>query len=153
MEVFLFKVALESDKKIYRNIEMLGSHTLDDLHEMIFRAFDRYDVHLYSFFLTRKTVTSLRLRSQYPEFVAPDMDTENPIFRQTEKYDASEVKINRLDLKEKDKFYYLFDYGDSWWHEITLLAIIDLPNTKGYPKISRKSGQSPDQYNYEDEAL
>lgn len=150
MEVFLFKVALDSTRSIYRNIEMLGSDTLDDLHEMIFRAFDRYDDHLYSFFLTRKAVASPNARSRYPEFMSPNMDRDDLPFRYSEKHDASAVQIDQLDLKEKDKFYYLFDYGDCWWHEITLLSVVDLPKTSGYPKIVKKVGPSPEQYDDEE---
>ncbi|MBW1985405.1 MAG: plasmid pRiA4b ORF-3 family protein, partial [Deltaproteobacteria bacterium] len=28
--------------------------------------------------------------------------------------------MGKLNLAEKDKLYYLFDFGDDWWHEITL---------------------------------
>lgn len=52
----------------------------------------------------------------------------------------------------KDIFYYLFDFGDCWWHEITLLSIIEVNKIQGYPKIFKKAGDSPDQYpNYDDE--
>ena len=48
--IFIFKVALAGRKSIWRKIAMRGNQTLDDLHEAIFDAFDRYDEHLYSFY-------------------------------------------------------------------------------------------------------
>lgn len=153
MEIYLFKVALESRKNIYRTIEMYGSHTLEDLHEMIYRAFDRDDEHLYSFFLTRKAVRGLDSRSRYPEYVAPDLDIGEPLFMQEGKYDASEAQISDLQLKVKDKFYYLFDYGDCWWHEITVLTIVEVPTKAGNPKIVQRSGPSPSQYDYGDQGM
>jgi len=48
--VYVLKVALCGSKGIWRRIAMLPAQTLDDLHEAIFTAFDRYDEHLYSFF-------------------------------------------------------------------------------------------------------
>ena len=48
--VYVFKVALSGSKRIWRRIAMRPAQTLDDLHEAIFTAFDRYDEHLYSFF-------------------------------------------------------------------------------------------------------
>ena len=48
--IFVFKVALAGRKSIWRKIALRGNHTLDDLHEAIFDAFDRDDEHLYSFY-------------------------------------------------------------------------------------------------------
>ena len=60
--IFVFKVALAGQKSIWRKIAMRGNQTLDDLHEAIFDAFDRYDEHLYSFYFpppgTKKLVMS-----------------------------------------------------------------------------------------------
>ena len=49
-KVYLLKVTLTGAKDIWRRIAIRGNHTLRTLHEAIFRAFDRYDFHLYSFF-------------------------------------------------------------------------------------------------------
>ena len=40
----------------------------------------------------------------------------------------------------------LFDFGDDWWHELSILKIEDASGSKGYPKITKKIGESPDQY-------
>src|SRR5690554_4555957 len=42
---YLFKVMLE--KECWRTIQLSGSHTLLDLHELIQRAFDFDDDHMY----------------------------------------------------------------------------------------------------------
>ena len=47
--IFVLKVALEGDKSVWRRIAFRGDQTLDDVHEAVYRAFDRYDEHLYSF--------------------------------------------------------------------------------------------------------
>ena len=66
--------------------------------------------------------------------------------------DYAHVKIRDLDLDEKGKFYYLFDFGDDWWHELSVLKIEDASGSKGYPKITKKVGDSPGQYpDYEDD--
>ncbi len=68
-------------------------------------------------------------------------------------HDAYSTNIEELNLKIKDKLYYIFDFGDSWWHEITLLSITDLNiiATEDYPKITKKAGKSPPQYYFDDE--
>jgi hypothetical protein len=50
---FVFKVALKGRRGIWRSIALRGDETLERLHEEIFRAFDRYDDHLYSFYFPK----------------------------------------------------------------------------------------------------
>jgi len=149
MAIYLFKVALDYNKRIYRQIEILDTQTLEDLHEIIYRAFDRYDEHLYSFYLTKKPVRSIATRRKAPEFTDPIAIGDDDFFlfgKRREKYDASKTKIMDLGLEEKDKMYYLFDFGDEWWHEITLLSIIETNRKQGLPRIVKKVGASPPQY-------
>lgn len=149
--VYNFKVALFYEKSIYRNIEILGSQTLEDFHNVIFRAFDRFDEHLYSFYITRKTVKNIRKIVNSDEYTLPDGFDDDLFFPGKKKGNVQKTKIAFLKLKEKDKLYYLFDFGDEWWHEITLLSTYDTKDTKGFPKISEKAGDSPDQYEYDEE--
>jgi len=62
-----------------------------------------------------------------------------------EQYDATGMTIESFGLVEKQKFYYLFDYGDEWWHEVTYEGIKDYTE-KEYPKVVFKKGDSPNQY-------
>ena len=153
MVVYKFEVALYHDMATYRHIEILGNQTLDVLHKIIFDAFDRYDEHLYSFYLTRKVTKSLQKRYNSTEYTASEGLSDDFLFLdRKKKYSASKTKIDHLDLCEKDKLYYLFDFGDCWWHEITLLSMMETDQKKGYPKIVKKAGESPDQYpDYEED--
>ena len=154
MEVYTFKVALDSDKRTYRVIEIRGNQTMDAFHEIIFNAFDRDDEHLYSFYLTRKPIKSVNRRYDFAEYTDSEAAEDgNSLFGGPATHDASSTNIEELNLKIKDKLYYLFDFGDSWWHEITLLSINDLNiiATKGYPKIIKKVGKSPPQYYFDDD--
>jgi len=62
-----------------------------------------------------------------------------------EQLDATGVSIESLGLLEKQKIYYLFDYGDEWWHEVTYEGIKDCKE-KEYPSVLLKKGDSPEQY-------
>ncbi len=151
MKVYCIKVALFYNKRIYRNIEILENQSLADLHDFIFNAFDRYDEHLYSFFLTGKALKNTQKIYDFPE-ITHSMNLEDLTgFTKRKRYNAEKTKIGELDLYEKDKFYYLFDFGDDWWHELSVLKIEDASGLKGYPKITKKVGDSPKQYpDYED---
>ena len=40
----------------------------------------------------------------------------------------------------------LFDFGDSWWHDITIEQTDGTPGPGRYPKVIEKHGASPPQY-------
>jgi Plasmid pRiA4b ORF-3-like protein len=144
-QLYVFKVSLSYSKKIWRRIEILGHQSLDQLHEIIFDAFDRYDQHMYSFYLTKQGSKSRNRFFDAPEFTHPFALEENFGFADKQIQDASKTKISDLPIKEKSKFEYLFDFGDEWLHVITLEKILDIfPNQK-YPIVSKKVGDSPDQ--------
>jgi hypothetical protein len=133
---------------ISRTIQIRGDQTLERLHKAIFKAFDRFDPHLYEFILrggeNGKTVSySLPIYEAIPAFedeMAGDVRT---------------VAIDSLGLEVDEEFGYLFDFGDNWAHQIRVEAIEDLPEKgkgKGrYPKVVEKVGKSPPQYPEEDE--
>jgi Plasmid pRiA4b ORF-3-like protein len=47
---YLFKVSLKRRRSVWRSVVLHGDQTLDDLHEAIFAAFERYEDHLYSIY-------------------------------------------------------------------------------------------------------
>jgi len=147
MKAHTFKVSLYYSKRIYRQIACLGNQSLDDLHEAIFSAFDRDDEHLYSFYFPTKPTKNIRLIRTSAQYSHPMALSGESYYEQ---HDASDVTIESLDLFEKQKFYYLFDYGDQWWHEITYEGINDC-TAKKYPAILLKKGKSPEQYPEDDE--
>jgi len=146
MIVYRFKVALFDMKKIYRQIDISSEQTLEELHDIIFDAFDREDEHLYSFYLTRKPMRSTINIYNFPEYSIINEFDDDLSFRSNEKFDAEDTRIVSLKMKEKQKMYYIFDFGDSWWHEITLLSTSEIENISDLPKIVKKVGDSPPQY-------
>jgi len=152
--VFVFKVALAGRKSIWRKIAMRGNQTLDDLHEAIFDAFDRFDEHLYSFYFppqgTKKLAMS-KLRD-YAEYGSPNLCADDGPFSDPDLPNAAETTLASLKLTPKRLFFYLFDFGDEWWHDVTVEAI-DAPAEKGkYPRVLESQGDSPPQYpDYDEE--
>ena len=53
--------------------------------------------------------------------------------------------IESLGLKVGDRFGYWFDFGDDWWHQITVEAIEEKAPTGQYPRVTKKVGESPPQ--------
>jgi hypothetical protein len=140
---FVFKVALSDRKSIWRRIAVRAGQTLDDLHEAIFDAFDRYDEHLYSFYFP-KPGTKGRARLRNAIEVACPFSCDDPF--DAPQQNAAKTTLNRLGLKRGQVFLYLFDFGDNWLHDVTVEEM-DVPADEGeYPRILESRGESPPQY-------
>jgi len=150
-KLYILKVALSYDKKIWRKIEILSHQSLDQLHEIIFAAFDRFDHHMYSFYITKPGSKSRNRFSHAPEYTHPYMLETKDGFGVKELYDAAKTKLADLRLKEKSKIEYLFDFGDEWLHEITVEKILDIFPDKDYPNITTRKGESPPQYSSDED--
>lgn len=145
--VYLLKVVLEGDLKIWRTIAIRGGQTLDDLHNIIFDAFDRDDDHMYSFYLLDKP-SKTRPRRIYEvstEYTHP-FNFEEGGFYNREIFNAAATTMDSLDLRPGQILYYLFDFGDEWWHVITVEKTDGIADTKEYPRIVDRKGESPEQY-------
>ncbi|MFZ7127155.1 MAG: plasmid pRiA4b ORF-3 family protein [Desulfobacterales bacterium] len=151
MNFYNLKISIIGIPRLYRVIEVSGNATLEDLHEAIFDAFDRYDPHLYSFFVTREDTKSLRSIYNAPEITHP-MNTENSMGFGPRKRSAAKTRLDDLDLAEKEVIHYLFDFGDDWWHRIRVDKILDSPGRRKSVKLIKAVGKSPDQYpDYDEE--
>ena len=144
--VYVFKVALAARKSIWRQIAVRGDQTLDDLHEAIYQAFDRDDEHMYSFYFPRPGRKGRAAIRDAEEYTHPFSAADPGPFADKPLNNAKRAKLSRLDLKPGQTFMYLFDFGDEWWHEVTV-EDTDAPDDKGrYPRIVERKGDSPPQY-------
>ncbi|MDH7578289.1 MAG: hypothetical protein QHH75_10840 [Bacillota bacterium] len=129
-KVYLGRKRLKRPRAPWRLIEIRGDQTLADLHEVIFEAFDRFEEHLYSFFIGGKEFA--------PEEAGwPSSDTTC----------AVHAVIGGFEFEIGDWFTYLFDYGDEWWHVVELVKIEErLGSDPVCPRVIERRGQSPLQY-------
>lgn len=151
--VYLLKVVLEGDPKIWRTIAIRGGQTLHDLHNAIFDAFDREEEHLYSFFIPDRPHKKRprRIFQCSAEYTHPYQFEEQDLYSERNLQDASRTSIDSLGLAKGQTLYYLFDFGDEWWHEITVEQTDEKPDEDLYPRIAERKGKSPPQYFYPDE--
>jgi hypothetical protein len=120
-----------------RIIDIRGSQTLDALHQAIFHAFDREDQHMYEFQIGGKKPMDRKAKLYGIVF-----DNDDP-----EMNSAEATTSAALNMEIESSFFYWFDFGDDWWHEVRLLAVDPLAAGKGrYPRIVERKGDSPPQY-------
>ncbi len=132
-----FKVSLRDRPDIWRIIEIKENQMLSSLHKAIFKAFNRFEEHQYSFFLSNKSY------DKESEYISPGLDTSG-----TSRL-ASRIRIDSLALHSDNRFLYLFDYGDEWWHEVELISVTEKVPRGSYPRVVKKQGKSPPQYSSE----
>jgi hypothetical protein len=153
MKLYRFRVSIFGMTGVYRIIEASENCTFDDLHDAIFEAFERYDPHMYSFFLTRRDARSMRPILQAPVITHPvNVEGEREFGNAVEPSD--ETTIADAGLHEKEVIHYWFDFGDDWWHRIRVDKIADAPSRSKakHLEIVKVVGESPPQYpEYEDE--
>jgi hypothetical protein len=103
----------ESRPRIWRELSVPGDYTLGDLHIVLQIAFKWGNAHLHSF-----TVNSTEYGIKEIEDMGFD-DDHNIV-------DEDTVCLNHLGLRPEQKFEYLYDFGDSWLHEIRVSKIIPI---------------------------
>ena len=151
MRIYEFRVSIIGIPKMYRIIEASENCTFDDFHDAIFQAFDRYDTHLYSFFITLKDTKNMQSVYSAPEITHPQNLEDIMGFRKRKKSKAN-TRIGDVGLNENDVFHYLFDFGDDWWHRIRVQNIIETKSKKKHIKLIKSFGESPPQYpDYDDD--
>jgi hypothetical protein len=151
MRIYQFRISIMEIPKLYRTIEVSENCTFDDIHDAIFNAFDRYDHHLYSFFITRKDTTNIRSIYDAPEVTHPQ-NVEDIMGFGKRKKSTAKTRIGDVGLNEKDVFHYLFDFGDDWWHRIRVQNITETKSKKKHIKLIKSFGESPPQYpDYDDD--
>jgi len=114
--IYQLKVALRDIRPpIWRRIQVESSTTLSKLHLIIQAAMGWYNCHLHSF-----SVDGIEYGNPEPSY---GLDLR----------DESKAKLSSLIKREKAKFFYTYDFGDSWEHSILLEKILPKDPKASYP--------------------
>ncbi len=131
---------IKKNRQIMRTIEIRGNQTLADLHNIIFKAFDRVEEHFYEFQLKGERPNDPNA-DRYGLAMSLLDDSENKMAGEVDK-----TKIGSLGLTNGEPFGYWFDFGDDWWHQVSVLEITEPQPKVKYPRITNRVGASPPQY-------
>lgn len=93
-------------REVYRNIEICGDNTLNQLCQIILEAFDFIDEHLYEFCMDN------RMYSEYSYQSDPEGDEP-----------STDITLDELGLSKGQKFSLHYDFGDDWMFVITVKKI------------------------------
>jgi hypothetical protein len=132
---FQLKVQLNNVKNppVWRRIKVPANFSFYELHEVIQLVFGWTDSHLFMFspggFGTSPVITETHEGDE-------DFDYE-----QGKRLESDFVNLCEIFEKEKQHFSYIYDFGDSWEHKITLEKIINEPSY--FPECTGGKGKCP----------
>ena len=138
MAILKFRVYLEEDDTVYRDVAIKHTQTFYELHQSILKGYEFDSIHEASFYRSNDLWQRGRAIS-------------------LEKYDGVEYKVEPLDMigtsigseikDTEQKFVYVYDFKKNWTFHIQLINVTKEENPKlTYPTITRKEGIGPSQY-------
>jgi hypothetical protein len=125
---YQLKITLKDiNPPIWRRIQVCGDITLYELHTIIQTVMDWLGHHPHVF--------NIRGLWYADPLDGPEADA-----------DESKSSLDELNLEENERFFYVYDFGDSWEHEILLEKILPIDEKNQYPicLTGKRSGPPDD---------
>lgn len=144
MAVYKFKIVIEDNEDIYREIDILSGQTFEDFHIAIQDAFKFDKKHAASFFVSDDYWRKDQEITLHKEDLA--LDSEEIRKGVPDKKLMSATKIAKYIDNPRQRFLYVFDPSVKWTFCIELMKILP-DNPKGsYPSCVKSIGNPPKQY-------
>lgn len=143
--IFTIRATYRRKKGLWREIEILGLQSLEDLALMIVESMDWAHDHCHGFWLPDKR--HCRMYGDYGIFDEGIEDDPHPKFK------THNVSISHIDWKRFPVLGFVFDFGDGHEFDITCKGIREvLPSEKHrqLPRLVDQRGVAPEQYPDED---
>lgn len=138
VRTYLLRLTMRGEPGFSRDIEIAEDQNFEDLHLIVQRALGWDDDHLYSFFMGR------RPHDPATEIGSPWSDSARH---------THQVTIGGEGLRPKQKFFYLFDYGDEHLFTLEVLKVNEKAPKGTYPKVAARQGRAPGQYDWGEDEL
>lgn len=113
--VYQIKVTLRGIRPpIWRRIQVTSNITLFDLHWILQTVMGWYGGHLHEF-------------DVFGDLYGDAQEMKGEVL------DERKVALGQLITAEKEKFHYVYDFGDDWAHEILVEKILPVEEGSQYP--------------------
>ena len=137
MAILRFRVYLEEDDSVYRDVAIRHTQNFLNLHQMILKAYEFDSKHQATFYRSNDHWQRGREISfekyDKPYKVAPLIMAETTI--------GSQIK------NPNEKFIYVYDFSKNWTFLVELINVSKEENSKyDYPVVVKTEGIGPSQY-------
>jgi hypothetical protein len=130
--VYKFRVILDTEEDIFRDIAILEEDTLEDLHNAIVNAFDFDGLEIASFYTCD---AQWNQEDEISLFDTGDVPGEQKIM--------SDYQLSDILDKENTKIIYVYDFLNMWTFLVELAAIEDVAVGETYPSLLFSHGIMP----------
>ena len=138
MSIYKFRVLLESEEEIFRDIEVRSSQSFFDLHEMIVASFGFDNSQMASFYLSNDTWDKGKEITLFDMQIDENQDNQTLVMSDT----AIHSQTNCIG----DHLLYAYDFLNMQNFFIELIEILVKENTTAfYPKVVYSQGEIPKQ--------
>ena len=142
--VFLFRFTYQLKKNVWKEVEIFGDQTFEDLDRCIIKSMGWDNDHLSAFSFPEKISGILRYWFTFYEIGSDGVDND-----QYPTLHMEDVLVSSIDYKKHPKLGYVFDFGDG--HRFLMEYKSTRPATKEdkrktFPKIVDQRGIPPEQY-------
>lgn len=138
MAILKFRIYLEEDDSIYRDIVIKHKQTFYELHTAILKAYEFDSKHQATFYRSNDNW-------QYGREIS--LEKYNDVNYKVAPLIMAETVIGTEIIAPNQHFIYLYDFTKKWNFLIELINISKEENPKvEYPSITRKEGIGPQQY-------
>ncbi len=144
-QVIHFRVLVDYEKDVFRDIEITKDSSFFDLHNIIQEAFGFDNSQMASFYVSNEDwergqeITLIEVKE-------PEEDGE-PIWL------MNETEISKIILAKDQKLIYVFDFLLMWCFYVDVIAIKEVEDIVILPRITQEFGESPDQYSKSDDIV
>lgn len=137
MAILKFRIYLEEDDSVYRDVAIRHTQQFFELHEAILRSYEFDSKHKATFFRSNDHWQ----RGREISLEVYEKDYKAPPLLMKETSVGSEIRI------PNQKFIYLYDFNKNWGFLVELINVSKEENPKlNYPAIVRTEGIAPSQY-------
>lgn len=144
MAVYRFKIFLEDNEDVFRDIDIKAAQTFEQFHTIIQEAFKFDAKHAAAFFVSDdywRKGQEITLRKE-------DLPLEEEEIRKNvdPKKLMAETKIARFIEQPHQRFVYVFDPVVQWTFLLEMIKIVEDNPKLNYPAIIKSYGTAPKQY-------
>ena len=132
--VYKFRVILDNEEDIFRDIAILEDDNLEDLHNAIFNSFGFDGMEVGSFYTCDETWNQ---EDEIPLFDTGDTLGEMKIM--------SDYQLSDILDKDNTKIIYVYDFINMWTFLVELASIEDQVVGNFYPETIFSHGEMPDE--------
>ncbi|MBN8675368.1 MAG: hypothetical protein J0L56_14655 [Chitinophagales bacterium] len=137
MAILRFRIYLEEDESVYRDVVIRHTQSFFELHEAILKAYEFDNKHKATFYRSNDHW----LRGREISVEKYDKEYKAPPLIMSETTIASEIKA------PNQRFVYHYDFNKNWSFLIELINVSKEENPKTiYPSTIRTEGIAPSQY-------